>query len=118
MEAFIMGLGLGIAGVIIVAFFKNIIDGWIRDRNAFDQPQKVTHTTEKTPAEMQRAAEKADFNFFLLRLAFVILIWIAMTEYLPELTNTVQGQLVEILRIIVNIMLAILKTIDELLRHR
>lgn len=79
-SGFLAGAVLSTIALSIVYSLNSIIKGYIRSIQAADNPQTVTHKTEKTPNQVVDAASQAKLKLWLV-LGIVYILFVALLEY-------------------------------------
>lgn len=107
---------IGAGAVIIATFLGFLILQWGGASNEVNRPQRVTHFTEKTPAEI---AQKSYFAKLKLRGVVAIplvLGWWYIADRDPEFALTVHQLVIEILLRTIRLMILLLEFVYKLLR--
>lgn len=118
MNGFILGLFLGLAVMVILIGFWNTLSAWRGRADAFYQPQKIVHFTEKTPAEVKADSDAASGYTKLAVYTVFFIGWLAVDHYYPRIAHEVYDALFSIFKIlldlIVDLLISLKETIDSI----
>ena len=115
MDVFLLGFVVGLVAVGILYVFWRTISAWLGDINAPNKPQKVVHSTEKTPAEITGKADSAKVMLYLAISTVVLALWLILDYSYPTVTTPVYRLIVEVFLFIIDILIRILTMLYNLL---
>lgn len=85
-----MGLLSGLLIALVAGWFLNLYRSWIKTRDAYKKPQTIVHSTSKTPEEVGKEADAANFKILLLNGSIFIVGWLVIELFLPEVAQLVR----------------------------
>jgi hypothetical protein len=106
----VIAVGAGVLGSIV-----SLLNGWLKALRAVNQPQKVVHSTEKTPGEIVAAARTARFGlgaFFILGVAAA---WGAYAYYDSAGAQNLLLALRDLLLRLIEMLIVVLKALHTFL---
>lgn len=86
---FMIGFGFGVIITSLIGWIWLLYRDWVKARDAFNRPQIVIQPTNKTPAQVQSAANQAEFKILLLRLVLLLIIWLFIELLFPGIAAVV-----------------------------
>ncbi|RIK37583.1 MAG: hypothetical protein DCC55_23855 [Chloroflexi bacterium] len=103
-------VGVGVLGSVIA-----LVNGWLKVLQAVNQPQKVVHTTDKTPGEVVAAARAARLKLVAFSVLVVMVIWSIYAYFdLDGAMNLARKSRDMVLRLL-EILIAILQALHNVL---
>ena len=98
----IVGFVSGVIITLILGWFWELYKRWLRDTDAYDNPQKIEIYTNKSPSQVAREASRAKRRIFLTNLAIIVLILFIIELFLPGTFENIIIFLIRLVSAIVN----------------
>jgi len=108
MDVFLLGMLVGLIAVAIIYGFWRTISAWLGDINAFNKPQRVSHTTDKTPADIKDRADSAQKLLTLTIVGILALLMLVIDFTSPEVAALIYRTIVGILTLVIDLLIRLL----------
>jgi hypothetical protein len=116
-QGFVSGIIIGVLATAFATFLWFLIRQWLDMINGFNQPQKIIHLTDKTPADVLRDGHRARQNIALLVIFIALLVWVRLPGEKSQNTGSMLRQVAKVLLEIVELLIMILHMLRELLSN-
>jgi hypothetical protein len=116
-KGFASGIIIGFSATVLVAFVWFLVRQWLDASNAFNEPQKIIHTTDKTPAEIQRQSQRAAQKVMLFFVCLALFIAMVARGRDLQSSGALFRQIARILFEIVELLIMILDMVRKLLSN-
>lgn len=99
---FIIGFIFGAIITALLGWIWTLYQGWVKTKNAINEPQRIVHLTPKTPAQVQDESSIAGLKLLLLRVIFFVVGWLLVEIGLPEVAALAHDTVKDILQLLLD----------------